>query len=397
MTAQPERRLRLAMVVIGLDTGGAETMLAKLIGQLAPRHDIHVLSITDLGVMAPRLVAMGVPVEAIGMRRGHLSLPGFVRLVLRLRALAPDVVHTWMYHANILGGMAARLAGRSALVWGIRNGNLDPALHKASTLRVVRLGALLSGRVPDLILCNASASLDAHAQAGYRRSKMAVLPNGFDLGRFRPDAAARASLRAELGVAVDAPLVGLIGRFDPLKNHQGFVRAAALVHAERPDVHFVLAGTGATGTNAALVRWLGDAGVAHMTHLLGRRDDMPRLMAALDVLASSSAGEAFPNVIGEAMACGVPCAVTDVGDCAAIVGRFGRVVAAGDMAALAHQVLQLLALPAPARARSAEAMLRDVSARFDITHVARRHEQQYLALCAPQQTGVTHPWQPNRR
>lgn len=354
-------------------------MLAKLVEQLAPRHDIHVLSLAGQGAIGLRLQAMGVPVEAMGMQRSRLS--GCLRLVARLRALAPDLVHTWMYHANLVGGVAARLARVPALVWGLRQSNLDPALNKAATLRVVRAGALLSGTVPDLILCNAGSALQAHAMAGYQRSKLAVLPNGFDLGRFKPDALARGALRCKLGLAADVPLVGLIGRFDPQKNHHGFAQAAALVRAARPDAHFVLAGTGADAGNRELVGWLGAAGVADISHLLGRRDDVPQVMAALDVLASSSVGEAFPNVLGEAMACGIPCAVTDVGDCAHIVEGYGRVVPPGDMAGLAEQLVQLLALPADVRDRMAQAMRRTVTERFDIAVVARQHEQRYLALC----------------
>ena len=207
----------------------------------------------------------------------------------------------------------------------------------------------MSQWVPAQIISCSQRAKKVHAAAGYAPNKLHVIPNGFDLDRFVPDAGARASVRAELGLAADAALVGLIARFDVQKNQFGFIAAAAQIHLHRPDVYFLLAGTGVDDANAALNNAITLQGLQANTFLLGRRDDVPRLMAALDVLASSSHGEAFPNVLGEAMACGVPCVVTDAGDSADIVGRTGRVVAVADMEALAEQLLDVLSLHAAER------------------------------------------------
>ncbi|EHN63236.1 glycosyl transferase [Comamonas testosteroni ATCC 11996] len=212
---------------------------------------------------------------------------------------------------------------------------------------------------------------------GYAADKLHVIPNGFDLSRFVPDVAARASVRAELGLAADVPLVGLIARFDSQKNHCGFVEAAAQVHAQMPDVHFVLAGTGVDAANIALNSAIAVKGLQARMHLLGRREDVPRLMASLDVLASSSHGEAFPNVLGEAMACGVPCVVTDVGDSAEIVGDTGCVVAAGDMVGLARGLVDVLSYPPEQKTVLGEQARVRVAARYEIGHVARLYEAFY--------------------
>lgn len=371
--------MKLVIVITGLDTGGAEMMLLKVMENIdRERFTPHVISLTHVGEIGLRIRTLGIPVEALGMTPGLPSLFALWRLVRRLRMIQPQMVHTMMYHANLLGGVAARLAGISALSWGIRHSDLSWQANKLATLVVVAAGARLSGWVPRIILSCSEVARQVHVRHGYCGAKMVVLPNGFDLSSFQPDAAARAAVRQELGVASDVPLVGLIGRFDPQKNHNGFFEAAHLLHRRWPEVHFVLAGKGVVPENSELMRAMEAAGVLGVTHLLGIRRDVPRLMAALDVLVSSSIGEAFPNVVGEAMACGVPCAVTDVGDSAYIVGDTGRVVASGDMAALAAAMDDLLKLaPAERQVLGWRARAR-VAEHFEIGVVTRRYEKFFL-------------------
>jgi len=281
-------------------------MLLKLLERLDSRFLPRVISLTNIGEVGQRIQALGLSVDALGMRPAMVPSPtAFFRLVRRLRQIKPDVVHTWMYHADLIGGLAARLAGVPAVAWGLRNTNLDRDKTKLSTIIVVRISAFLSRWLPDRICSCSHVARQAHADLGYAMEKMAVIPNGFDLTRFQPCDAARAQVRLELGVSKDTPLVGLIGRFDPHKNHAGFFEAARLMNKNMPNVHLLLAGNGIDEKNEELMQVVQKSGVGSVTHLLGQRSDIPRLMAALDVLASSSHGEAFPNVLGEAMACGV--------------------------------------------------------------------------------------------
>ncbi len=377
------RPARLVIVITGLRTGGAEMMLFKLLQRLDASWRPHVISLTDVGEIGQRIAALGIPVEGLGLRPGRVGPLAVARLATRLRELRPEVVHTWMYHADLVGGLAARLAGGCAVGWCIRNSTLDPARTRRSTRLVARACALVSGRVPDRIVSCSTVARRVHVELGYDDGRMVVLPNGFDLEAFRPDPGARADVRRELGLGAETPLVGMVGRFDPQKNHAGFFEAAGRVRAQRPGTHFVLAGLGLEPGCADVEALATAAGVADATHLLGRRDDIPRLMAALDVFVSSSGyGEAFPNVLGEAMACGVPCAVTDVGDSAFIVGETGRVVAPGDMAGLAAAVGALLDLEPPARARLSAAARDRVAAQFEIGAVARSYEAFYTDLAS---------------
>lgn len=374
--------MRVVFIITGLSTGGAEMMLFKVLERLDRQRFVpHVISLTTLGELAPRIAALGVPVDAVGMKPGFPSPSGFFRLVQLLRNLNPDVVHTWMYHADLLGGLAARLAGVSPVGWCVRNSNLDKGKTKFSTRAVVRLCASISRWVPSRILLCSEKARQVHVGCGYTAEKMLVVPNGFDLSQFKPDPDARHRVRSELGISDQTPLVGLIGRFDPQKNHLGFFEAAAVLYRHMPQAHFVLAGQGVDSRNAALMQSIAQAGVLANTHLLGLRNDMPALMATLDVLVSSSSyGEAFPNVLGEAMACGVPCAVTDVGDSAYIVGDTGRVVASGNMVGLAQALADILQLPAAERLALGEAARNRVATHFEIGHITRQYEAFYADM-----------------
>lgn len=373
--------VRVVLIITGLGTGGAEMMLLKMLQCMdRMRFTPHVISLTDKAEIGARIESLGIEVEALGMRPGAFSVKRWLRLVARLRALKPDLVHTWMYHADLLGGVAARVAGIPAVAWGLHNSNLDPDKSKRSTRIVMRGCALLSGRIPLRILSCSERARRIHVEAGYCSSKIVVVPNGFDLQRFQPNDEMRVSVRDELGLPRTSLLVGLIARDDPQKNHAGFIRAAALVHEALPDVQFVMAGAGIDATNATLRRAIDDAGLLEVVHMLGRRDDIPRIMASLDVVASSSHSEAFPNVLGEAMACGIPCVVTDAGDSAAIVGDTGRVVPVGDMAAFGRELLALISMPSADRRVLGFKARERVREHFEIGHVVRQYENFYLSL-----------------
>jgi glycosyltransferase involved in cell wall biosynthesis len=374
--------MRVAMVITGLGTGGAETMLLKLLERIdRDSFDCRVFSLTDLGEVGPKIAALGIPVEALEMRRSVPDPRALLALARRLKAIKADLVHTWMYHADLLGGLAGRLAGVRCIVWGIRNSDLDASRTGAGTRFVVGLNSRLSGSLPTGILSCAEVARAAHIALGYAAAKFEVIPNGFDIERFHVDPKARASVRAELGLPATATLIGAVGRFDPQKNHLGLLRAAGLLRESHPLARLVLVGKGLDESNQVLVDAARREGLAESVYWLGRRDDIPRLMASLDVYVSSSYGEAFPNVVGEAMASGVPCAVTDAGDCAAIVSDTGRVVRVGDMQALAGALADLLALDSAARADLGRRARERVVAHFELGRIVRRYEDYYRRQC----------------
>jgi glycosyltransferase involved in cell wall biosynthesis len=373
--------IRVAHVVTGLHTGGVEVMLERLLMTQGPKVQPVVISLTDIGAVGQRLVANGVDVRALGLKRGQFpNLRRWWRLVQMLREYKPDVVHTSMTHSDLIGGLAARVAGVPAVMWGIHLSNLDPKMNSRTTLLTLRVNALLSHLVPKRIACVAERARQAHVGLGYAAKKFVVIPNGYDMAVYQPDDAARASVRAELGLAPDTPLVGVVGRFDVLKNHQGFCEAMGHLQALRPGTHALLAGADIDAHNTQLAGWLQAHGVQAVCHLLGPRTDIPRLMASLDVLLLPSWGEAFPNVVGEAMSSGVPCVVTDVGDAGLMVGDTGRMVAVGDMRGLAQAAAALLALPPLELALLRRRVAQSARERFDLKVVAQRVFGQYLGM-----------------
>jgi glycosyltransferase involved in cell wall biosynthesis len=373
--------MKLVFIITGLPTGGAQIMLLKLLQNIdRSRFEPSVISLTTTGEIGPRIEALGIPVHALSMRPRFPNPLKLIQLTELIRRFKPDVVHTWMYHADLMGGMAARIVGIRQLSWCIRHSDLSTDMTKPLTLWVVRLCAILSRWLPRKIITCSKRAKSIHIETGYSAEKFTVIPNGFDLSHFAPHAAARAAVRAELKLHSDVLLVGLIARFHPQKNHAGFIDAAARVARVLPKVNFLLVGSGVDSGNTDLVKLIAESGVGDRFHLLGRREDIPLLMAALDLLASSSSwGEAFPNVLGEAMASGVPCVVTDVGDSAEIVADTGRVVAPDDMEGLAKYIVEFLSQP-DLRMFLGQRARQRAHEHYEIGKITRQYENFYFGL-----------------
>lgn len=380
--ARAPHSLKVLHVITGLNTGGAEMMLTKLLARLPQTQTRHVVvSLTAGGPLADRIAGYGIPVIFLGMHasgflaKAKAAFGGLRRLRRLIAQEKPDIVQAWMYHANLFAGVAS--LGLSAVIWGIRQSDLDPDISKRSTIRVAKLGGFFSRALSDSILCCSEVARVVHERIGYDPGRMVVIPNGFDLAEFKPDAAARAAVRREIGIGDDVPLIGLIARFDSQKDHRNFLAAAAEVSRALPEARFLLCGGGIEAGNKTLAGWIAEFGLEGRCHLLGSRADMPAVTAALDVAVSASAfGEGFPNVLGEAMACGVPCVATDVGDSRVIVRETGRIVAPREPEALADAITGILRLPAAERIALGAAARQRIAQHFEIGVIAER----YLAL-----------------
>jgi glycosyltransferase involved in cell wall biosynthesis len=381
--------VKVLHVIIGLGRGGAEMMLKRLVqahqGNTSYQHEV--ISLTTMGVYGDVLQAMGVPVYALGLRSAF-GVPRVLWALQRLiRQIQPDVVQTWMYHADFLGGLAAKMAGGVPVIWGIHS--LDLKRSGSHPTRVVqKLCAWSSSWLPSRILCVAEASRRVHVARGYDAARITVIPNGFDTD-VAPIAAETAALRAELGMAVGQVLIGCVGRFNPAKDHRNFVEAAARVAECRPEVRFLMVGTGLDKDNAILWSWIAVTGCAERFVLLGERSDVPRLLAAMDVFCSSSRTEAFPLVVGEAMVMARPSVVTDVGDTALLVGDTARVVERENPQALAQGLLDLLAMSAEDRAAMGGRAHARVQSEFSMQRARERTEAVYAQVVASTKKGST--------
>lgn len=371
------KAIKIAFIITTLSVGGAETMLLNLLRRLNSNFRPTVIVLAENDAIGIQIQELGIPVIALNMRRNIPDPAAFFRLIRILHDLHPDIVHTWMYHADLIGGLAARLAGIKAVIWGIRHASLDVDKVKLRTRLIVRVCSFLSHWLPEKILCNSGAAKSFHEGIGYSKNKIFIIPNGFDVARFKPDAVARSELRRDLGVPGEATLVGMIARFDPLKNHLGFINAAALLHRQFPNVHFLMAGREVSPDNPVLTKAIARTGIPGFFHLIGERHDVHRLMASLDVLASPSHGESFPNVLGEAMSCGIPCVTTDAGDSARIVGDTGLVVRGNDFVEFCDGMKITMNMPVSERVELGRRARLRIEGHFEIAGIVRRYEQFY--------------------
>lgn len=372
-------RLRVAHVITDLDLGGAEVMLERLLPALAESAvENTVICLSTPGVLAERIRARGTKVICLDMRSSRPNPLALARLWRLLRALRPDIVQTWLYHADAAGLLAGLAARVPRVVWNIRCAELDPGDHPRYLPVLLRTLAAASG-LPAAVVCNSEAGRREHERLGYRPKRWEIIPNGFDVDRFAPSPDAHTRLRAELGVPGETRLVGILARYHPMKDHPTFLRAAQAVVAQRADTHLMAVGRGVAESAelAVLVQALGLVG---RVHLRAETTDAALFLAGLDCAVSSSYSEAFPNVVAEAMACGVPCVVTDVGESAAIVGDTGVVVPPRDPARLAAAILERLSLSPRARAAVGQAARARVIDHYSLRAAAGRYRALYDVL-----------------
>jgi glycosyltransferase involved in cell wall biosynthesis len=371
--------MRIVHLITSLSMGGAQMMLYKLLSAIdRKRFDPVVISLTDHGALHERINRLGVPVQSVGMPPGMPTPAAIWRLIRTVKHAAPDLIQGWQYHGNLAALYAQMcLKRRVPVLWNIRHSIHDLGDEKRMTAAVVKLGAWFSHK-PERVIYVAQSSAMQHEALGYRTEKRVILPNGFDMQRFMPSNQARLQLRVELGISPSAIIIGKIARYHAMKDHATFLRAAAHLLRFHPGVHFLLAGERVEETNAVLMELINDFKLEARTHLLGERDDIQHIIAALDVVTSASAyGEGFPNVLGEAMACGVPCVATDVGDSALIIGELGQVVPPKQPQALAEAWCMLLDMGHAGRVTLGLRARRYIKEHYSLPSIAVRYEQLY--------------------
>ncbi|WP_394186297.1 glycosyltransferase [Pseudoalteromonas tetraodonis] len=309
-------------IIVGLGDGGAEATLFKLIMNSNNNIRHSVICFMDKGKYGQRLEDAGVDVVYLNQLRGGFSLTAFYKLCKLIRVQAPSVIQTWMYHADVIGGIAAKITVRAPVFWGIRHTDLSRGKNSRSTLIFAKIASYLSYIIPNKIIACAKASKLSHIKFGYA-NRFEVINNGYDLNSFYPSKIERENLRRDLGIAHDELVFGLVARWHPQKDHETLLKAFSLLNSEGVKFKFILIGTGCDDTNLELVKLVDFYKLNNCSYLLGIRKDVRAIMNSLDIHILSSLGEGFPNVLAEAMACGVPCIATDVGDSAVIVGDLG--------------------------------------------------------------------------
>jgi len=374
-------KTKVLYIITGLATGGAERALYNLLnGGLADHFDNHLISLSDEGTIGSLIRELGVPVTALNMRSGLPSLSGLVKLHRVVREFRPDLIQGWMYHGNIVATLARALApGRPVLLWNVRQSLYSLSNEKFVTQQVIRLNKLFSSHVSAL-LYNSKLSKKQHEKYGFSSSKGLVIPNGIDMKKFSYSSKSSRKIRSELGISDGALVVGLVARLHPMKDHKLFLKVATEIAHRNLNTHFLLSGLNVTVNNQYFEKLI-PVKVSNRFHLLGERDDVPELMCAMDILCLCSAwGEGFPNVIGEAMAVGLPCVTTDVGDSAFLVGECGVVCPPKDEAALGVAIKTLLMLSDEQRSKLGKKAHERVKQNFSLGSIVRNYVDLYRNL-----------------
>jgi glycosyltransferase involved in cell wall biosynthesis len=372
--------VRVTHLITTLSVGGAERMLVKLLRSMDRSHfEPTVIALVDHGPLGDEIRALDIPVTSLDLRRGEVSPRALTRLVTMLRATRPDLVQSWMYHSNVAASLARPwLPRKTGIVWNVRQSLYDISKERFLTQAVIRSGRVLAPHA-DALVNNSRVSRDQHARIGYVNRRSLVIPNGFEVDRFRPDDEARAAVRAELALGEDAVAVGMAARVHPQKDHANFLAAATAAASVDPRLVFVLAGRDTDRDDGIRAAMRGP--LRGRLRLLGERGDIPRVLAALDVFVSSSRwGEGCPNAIGEAMSAGLPVIGTDIGDTADVVGNCGRIVPAGEPALLADAMLAFAGLAPSARRLIGEAARERIAREFSIESVASRYAALYREI-----------------
>lgn len=316
--------MKIAHIITGLDIGGAELMLKRLVlnSTNTSKFEHIIISLTNHGVLGPQLENKGIKVYSLGLS-SLIKLPLiFINLRKILIEINPDVVQTWMYHADFIGGLAARSAGIDNIVWGVRTTDISKGASKI-TNQLSKVCAKLSYVLPKSIIFAANASKAYHINIGYDESKSYVIPNGYNIQDLRPPQGARYKIRKEFNLSDHDIVIGSVGRFNTVKNQKLFVEIASKLVQEKPNLKFMLVGRDNIEQNQELMRWIREYNLINSFRLLGERSDIPSCLEAMDIYCLHSKTEGFPNALIEALAVGLPCVANNVGDVNYILKDYG--------------------------------------------------------------------------
>ncbi|MDR4499801.1 MAG: glycosyltransferase [Candidatus Scalindua sp.] len=372
--------MKIIHIITSLSNGGAETMLYKLLLKMNKVHfESKVINLIERGPICDRIEALDIPVDSVEMKRGIPTLTKMCQLFKIIKEYEPAIIQGWMYHSNLLA-LFYKIIARSEVpvLWNIRGSHTVLHKEKLLTAGTIWISAKLSG-LPERIINNSRRSAISHEKKlGFSSDRLTIIPNGFDLNIFIPSQESRIKIRKEINLPLDTFLIGMVGRYHPMKDHTNFLQAISILHKRNPNVHFILAGTGVDMENNEIAGQCKRLNIqSNVIHLLGERNDIPELTAALDIASCSSYSEGFPNVIGEAMSCGVPCVVTDVGDSALIVGNFGKIVPPRNPLALAEAWSELIKIGSEKRISMGKLARQRIVENFSLDAIVQQYEKLY--------------------
>jgi len=378
----PEQPIRLLFLMRSLEVGGAERLLVELVKNMDhDRFEVTVAAFYDGGALRPLLENLPkVKVICLGKSRRWDVIPFFWKLHQLVKDCRPQVIQSFLDVPNSFNVLVGKLSG-AKVVLGVSASFVDFSRYDWTHALVYKTSAFLS-RFADQVIANSQAGQKYSLEHGYSAKNIFIIPNGIDTHTFRPDKSSGERLRAIWGIGKDEKVIGLIGRLDPMKDHPNFLRAAAQVFRRFPTSRFVCVGRGSQEYLAELQRIASELLEPGRVLWVGNceDDDIPAAYNVFDLLVSSSYGEGLPVVLGEGMASGLPCVVTNVGDSAFAVGETGLTVPAKDPEALAKAIGKILALPEAERLALGQKARQRVLDHFSIEKMAASYQAVYEGL-----------------
>ncbi len=379
--------IKVAHISTGLETGGAEVQLLRLLTEFDKnKFEMMVIGLDRDTYLADRIRELGIPVHTLNLKKNPLAITKAYKL---LKEFNPDVIHGTLYEGGVVGTVFRRfLPKKPPVIWTVHDGLENYRKEPIRKQIQLRLWGLMSGS-PECMMYVSHLSCKQHLAWGFNNKKAIVIPNGVDTARFQPNVSARKTIRDSLNIPQDSFVIGITARFHPVKNHVGFINSAAILAKAHPETHFIMVGTNIDENNQVLTDLIKKHGLQDKIHLLGNREDIPDIVNAYDVAALTSFGEAFPLTLGEAMAVSVPCVATNVGDNDYIIKNTGRVVPADDDKAMANAWKEMLEMDNDEFKRLGRAALQRVTSELSLGQQVQQHEDLYETLYLHNQQAIS--------
>lgn len=374
-----QKRNKILHIIPELGIGGAEGMLLRLIGSKKSAEEHVLISLRRDDKNADRFLSLGIKVYFLNM--SFFPSPRVIWSCFRIiKQERPSLVSTWLYLGDLVGTLSCLfLKNAPPIIWNIRCSDAQDKDWRLPRWMVSKLLSILSP-LADKIVCNSQKGIDYHKRIGYQNKHWYLVPNGFDTELYKPNTKAREELRRELGIPLDAHVIGIVARYDRLKDYPTFLTAAKEFQIKRPQTHFVLVGEGIAATNAALAPYLKEFVSLEKVHLLGKRADVANLLSAFDIFTLTSLSEGFPNVIGEAMATEVFCVATDVGASKEILGETGYLIQPQNINQLKDAWEKALTMPASERLKQRAESRKRIQERYSLANIIKSYRNIYLEM-----------------
>jgi len=371
--------MKIVHIITGLNDGGAEEILYKIC--LHDKLNNHiVISVVSGGKYVSLLKKLGVKVYCLNMK--FYSFFNFFYLIKLLKILQPDIVQTWLIHGDFIGGIAARFAGIKNILWTIPYSKVDTSIEKIRNILLIKILAKLSYIIPKLILVISKSGKKNCQNLGYYEKKLRLVTTGYDLFFFKRNRYEKLYFKKKLKIEKQTPLLGIVARYHPVKDHTNLLNALSIVKLKNKNFICIFVGSGMTKNNKILLNEIRKLELDSFVKLLGPKSNIPQVMNGLDVNILCSKSEGFPNVVVEAMACGTPCVVTNVGDSSFIVGKNGWVVPPSNSIKLANAIEKALSEINSKnwKKKCSQARLR-VHNKFEIKKMIKYYNLTWLEVC----------------